>query len=399
MSKDNFTYVDTQNSLETACKELSAERVLCVDTEFHRESTYYPEFALMQIYGGKRCWLIDPLAIKDLSPLWEILTNPEILKVFHAGFQDIEIIFQESGKLPTPMFDTQIAAALLGYGQQVGFGNLVQRILKKELAKGESFSDWLARPLNSKQLQYAADDVIWLMPIFQHLRDQLKIRKRESWLHEEQSNLCNLQSFEQNVDEFFWRVKGVNKLKGASLSALRALAAWRETEARKRNLPRRRLISDEVLVDIAKRSSLDEETLSRMRGLSQGTVKRFGEHLIEAWHKGVHAPSESWPKLPSRSSNTRGTEMRLELLSTLLRLKAEDGEIASCILSSKSELSALASWGLHRKNNPPKLPCLEGWRYELVGHDLLRLLNGEICLHLNPETGLPEITDINGLRQ
>ena len=163
---ENFTYIDSANALIEACNELEKSSVLCVDTEFHREKTYYAQFALLQISSREQCYVIDPTSLSDLTPVWKLMHNPNILKVFHAARQDLEIILLESGALPLPLFDTQVAAALLGYGQQIGFGNLVQRILKKALPKGESFSDWLARPLTPKQLAYAADDVIYLMPIF-----------------------------------------------------------------------------------------------------------------------------------------------------------------------------------------------------------------------------------------
>ncbi len=367
-------------------------QVLCVDTEFHRESTYYAEFALMQIYGNGQCWIIDPIAISDLSPLWHIMCSPDILKVFHAGRQDIEIFVKESGHLPTPLFDTQIAAALLGYGQQVGFGNLVQRITKKTLAKGESFTDWKARPLTDKQLEYAADDVIWLMPVYQHLQQRLEATGRTAWLQEEQHVLTNPATYAYDEANVFWRVKGVNRLKGRNLATLRALAAWRERNASKRDIPRRRLISDEALLEIARRDTLNVDTMTRMRGINAGFIKRFGEEIIQVWQQGMDCDENDWPQHKARRHNHPGTDLRLELLDTLVRLKAEDGEIASSILSSKSDLAELASWGYRCKGEPPELACLQGWRYELVGHDLLQLLRGEICLHLNPQTGLPVIT-------
>jgi len=369
--------------------------VLCIDTEFHRESTYYAEFALMQIYGNGQCWISDPIVIDDLSPLWDILCSPDILKVFHAGRQDIEIMVKEAGRLPTPLFDTQVAAALLGYGQQVGFGNLVQRITKKNLPKGESFTNWKARPLNNKQLEYAADDVIWLMPIFQHLQQRLEATSRTGWLDEEQSVLTNPSTYAYDEANIFWRVKGVNKLKGRNLACVQALAAWRERGASQRDIPRRRLISDDALIEIARRDTLSINSMERMRGINAGFIKRFGEEIIQVWQQGMDCNEADWPKQKARRHNHAGTDLRLEMLDTLVRLKAEDGEIAASILSSKSDLSELASWGYRCKDEPPELACLQGWRYELVGHDLLKLLRGEICLHLNPATGLPVITPLH----
>jgi len=391
MSQDSYTYIDTPEKLTQTCEQLKRCSVLAVDTEFHRETTYYPEFALLQIYGNGQCWIIDPIALKDLTPLWDVLCDPSILKVFHAARQDMEIILKESGKLPLPLFDSQVAAALLGLGQQIGFGNLVQRIAKKELAKQESFSDWMSRPLRQKQLEYAADDVIWLMPIYQHLSERLEARGRLAWLDEEQAKLCDIATYQESDDALLWRVKGVNKLKGHALAVLRELAGWRETQAKQRNLPRRRLIADEPLLEIARRDELDNDILKRIRGLPQGVARRFGDDLIRVWKKGKNTPEEQWPKPHKRSHHTAGTDLRLELLDTLLRLKAEAGDISGTILSNKSDLAELASWGKQRKLPEPDIACLKGWRRDLVGVDLLHLLHGDISLRIDPNTGNPVI--------
>ncbi len=391
MSKLDFTFADTSESIARAAKSLAGAPVLCVDTEFHRENTYYPEFALLQIHGNGHCWLIDPLADADLSPIWEVLLDPASLKVFHAGRQDIEIILREAGGLPLPLFDTQIAAALLGFGLQVGFGNLVQKITKTTLPKGESFTDWKARPLTRKQLEYAANDVIWLLPVYRYLDERLQARGRRAWLDEEQAMLVDPASYADAPEEAFWRVKGVNKLSGRRLAVLRELAAWRERRAQSLDIPRRRLIGDEQLLELARRERLAPDALARIRGLSQGAARKHGEDILRAWQKGMDAPETSWPARRGARANTAGTEMRLELLDTLLRLKAVEADIAPSILASKSELTELASWAGGKRAAPPDLPCLQGWRRELVGEALLALLRGEICLHLNPASGLPEI--------
>jgi len=392
MPEKSFVYIDTPSQLLKAAEEMAECKVLCVDTEFHRESTYYPEFALLQIYGNSQCWVIDPITLDNLQPIWDLMSNPDILKVFHAARQDVEIILKESGKMPLPLFDTQVAAALLGYGQQVGFGNLVQRVTKRLLPKGESFTDWKARPLNAKQLTYAADDVIWLMPVYQHLKERLEALGRLDWLDEEQSVLCAESTYNMDIDTLFWRVKGANKLKGKHLSALRSLASWREEQAIKHNIPRRRMIADEQLIEIARRDALEVEAIGRIRGIHGGFVKRYGTQVISRWKTGIETAEADWPKQRERRHNSKGTDLRLEMLDTLVRLKAEEGEIASAILANKSDLSELASWGLRCKGETPDVACLHGWRYKLVGHDLLRLLRGEVCLHINPQTGFPEIT-------
>ncbi|MDX8387061.1 MAG: ribonuclease D [Ghiorsea sp.] len=395
-SNQTFQYITTPEALLTACQTLKQAKVLCVDTEFHREKTYYAQFALLQVGCNEGCFVIDPVQIKDLKPVWDVILDPNILKVFHAGRQDLEIILEHAGGLPLPMFDTQVAAALLGYGQQVGFGNLVQRIVKKELAKGESFSDWLKRPLTDQQLKYAADDVIYLMPIYQGLKEELQARKRFAWLDEEQTTLTSLSTYQIDKQEVFWRVKGVNKLKPKHLAVLREFGAWREEQAQKKDIPRRRLVSDDALLELAKRDNLNRDIMGRMRGLTQGTISRFGDTWLKLWEKGMACAEEERPKLSARKHNTPGTDMRLELLDTLVRLKAEESSISATILTNKSDLAALASWGNKPQNETPDLPCLQGWRYELVGEDLLRLLRGEICLHINPNTGLPVIKPLEG---
>ncbi|MDQ6992187.1 MAG: ribonuclease D [Mariprofundus sp.] len=391
MSNTPIEFINTAEQLNKAAPLMGACSVLCVDTEFHRESTYYPEFALLQIYGNQQCWVIDPITLDDMSPVWEIMTNPNIIKVFHAARQDVEIIFKEAGGLPLPLFDTQVAAALLGYGQQVGFGNLVQRVTKKLLPKGESFTDWKARPLTAKQMEYAADDVIWLMPVYQHLKERLEAAKRTQWLQEEQLSLTSVSTYQPDEGDAVWRVKGAHRIKGRHLVILREMAAWRERSAQKRDIPRRRMIADEPMLELARREHLSLEGMPRIRGLNAGFIKRFGGELVECWKRGMAVPEELWPKVEVRKSNTSGTDLRLEMLGTLVRLKAEEGEISTTILASKSDLSALASWGYRCKGEPPEVDCLHGWRYDLVGHDVLRLLRGEICLHISRKSGLPEI--------
>ncbi len=393
-----WLYVDTQKELEAACHLLARADVLCVDTEFHRESTYYAEFALIQVASDEHCFLVDPLALDDLAPLWELLHDAAITKVFHAARQDAEIILHESGALPLPLFDTQIAASLLGYGLQTGFGNLVQRITGHALPKGESFTDWMRRPLTPKQLAYAADDVIWLMPVYRHLLKELRAHGRLDWLAEEQQTLCSPDTYSNDVDSIFWRVKGANRLKPRQLAVLRELAAWREREARRRNLPRRRIIGDEPLLSLARKTELSAAQLAGIRGLNNGIAKRFGDGILKAWRAGMSCPESDWPRPERAPANSAGTDMRQELLSALVRLRAEEVRIASSILASKQDIVALASWANQGGRNgaePPDNPCLHGWRRELVGEDMLRMLKGELCLRLDPKTNRPVIAPVN----
>jgi len=388
-----FTYIDSASDLEKACHSLATAQVLCVDTEFHRESTYFAEFALIQVASREVCYLIDPLAIDDLSPLWKVILDPAILKVFHAARQDVEIIVNKTGQLPLPLFDTQVAAAILGYGLQVGFGNLVQKVVGTTLPKGESFTNWIKRPLTDNQLTYAADDVIYLMPVYQHLAERLQASKRADWLDEEQAVLCDPATYANDPKEIFWRVKGSNRLKPHQLAVLRELAGWREIQAQHRDIPRRRMLQDEPMLSLARKTELKEEQLGQIRGLNAGISKRFGADIIAAWQRGQDCPKDDWPRASSPPRNSEGTEMRLELLMTLVRLRSEEVEIASNILANRSDVAALASWANHGSkqdwSNPPENPCLHGWRRKLVGDDLLRMLQGQLCLRLDPTTSMP----------
>jgi len=392
---EKFQYIDSEKDLRRVCGELADAKVLYLDTEFHREKTYYPNFALLQIADREHCYLIDPLAISDLKPVWALLLSPHAVKVFHAARQDLEIIVREAGALPLPLFDTQIAAALLGYGQQVGFGNLVQRLAKTSLPKLESFSDWLSRPLARQQLVYAADDVIYLRPVYQALLQELEASGRLDWVQEEMATLCDPTTYDNDCRDIFWRVKGVTRLKGQQLAVLRELACWREHEAKRLDIPRKRVISDELLVELARRPHLSMDDMERMRGLNSGQIQRFGQALISAWQKGHDCPKAEWPLTARRERPSDGTDVRLELLDALMRLRADEERISPHLLASKDELSLLASWAGHRSNTEPDIPCLHGWRRTLIGDDLLRMSRGELCMRLDTRTGRPKIERIH----
>ncbi|MDQ6964691.1 MAG: ribonuclease D [Mariprofundales bacterium] len=397
VTKPTTIYINKFEQLQQMLSLLRSADTLFVDTEFHREATYWPQFALMQIAarssGGELlCYLIDPVTTAPLEPLWELLSSPDQLKVFHAARQDVEIIHHLSGRLPTPLFDTQVAAALLGYGQQIGFGALVQQLTGVTLAKQATFTDWMKRPLSRGQQQYAADDVIHLMPVYAHLREQLQARGRDAWLDDEQQSLTDPDTYDMAVDTIFWRTKGCNRLKPKQLAVLRSLAAWREQAARRRDLPRRRLLGDESMVELARQEQLDHQRLAAIRGVSTGLVRRFGDEIVAAWREGVACPKADWPQRSKTPLHTTGSGSRAEMLTALLQLKADMLDIAPAILASRSDIAALASWGgLERGGELPDLRILKGWRRALIGDDLLNMLAGRIALSIDPTTKMPVI--------
>jgi len=384
-----YEYLSSTDALLAACQHMESATVLYIDTEFHRESSYYPKLALIQILGNTKCYLIDPLKIQDLSPLWDLIHQAHITKVFHAARQDLECILNHSQIIPYPIFDTQVAASLLGYGGQVGFSSLTQKLLHVDLNKEESFSDWLMRPLSQSQKDYAACDVLYLEPLYQQLTLQLEHKNRLPWLHEEQELLYHPKHFNADSKDAFQRVKGAQKLKGQRLAILRELAQWREEEAQKANLPRRRVLSDEFLINLSKRKQPNIEQIQRLRGISSHQIKKYADVLLEAVRKGQACPKEEWPSLGQYNTPSKGTALRQELLATLLKLRAYQENIAVELLANKKELMKLAAWKCNQSQ--PNLPCLQGWRKKLVGNDMLKLLQGQTCLSIDLNTTLPEI--------
>jgi len=385
----NYQYLNQAEQLLEACAHMKSANTLYIDTEFHRETSYYPKLALIQILGNDQCYLVDPLEIEDLSPLWKLIHQPHVTKVFHAARQDIECILHHSEKIPYPIFDTQVAASLLGYGSQIGFSPLSQRLLNVELNKEESFSDWLMRPLSQSQKDYAACDVLYLVPLYQHLIHKLEQKKRLAWLYEEQEHLYHPDHFIADGKKAFQRVKGAQKLKGQRLAILRELALWREEEARHANVPRRRVLSDEFLVNLSKRKNPSLEQIRRLRGISTYQIQQYSDSLLEAIRKGKSCPKDEWPTLSQHHIPAKGTALRQELLATLLKLRAYQENIAVELLANKKELMKLAAW--KRNQAQPDLPCLHGWRKKLVGNDMLKLLQGQTCLSIDLDTTLPEI--------
>jgi len=387
-------YVDTLSKLNEACRRLADAPLLTIDTEFHREKTYYPTLGLVQVaMDGDYCALFDPLALDTLDPLWDVIYQPHSLKVFHAGRQDMEILLLLRGKLPCPIFDTQVAAAMLGLGEQIGFGNLVHLITGRRLAKSESFSDWLVRPLKASQIAYAADDVTYLLPVHRELTERLESCGRLQWLQEEQARLCDKKSYTCHPEEAFWRVKSVTSLRPHQMAILRALATWREKRAMKANQPRRRILADEVLITMARKPHLSLEDMQHMRGMPSATVNRHGKDLLVAWQRGLDCPKDEWPRIKRNNCN-RGSELKAELLSTVVKMRAKEANIAPSMLANRADLCTLAARVDGPGDMPEDVPCLQGWRRNIVGNDLLALLHGKTCLRLDPEGGNPIIAPV-----
>ncbi|MES9880532.1 MAG: ribonuclease D [Sedimenticola sp.] len=365
-------HIDTAEGLKKLCDTLSSSPWLALDTEFVREKTYYPLFSLLQISNGEVAASVDPLALDDLTPLLDVLYDTRITKVFHAGRQDLEIFHNLWGKLPTPLFDTQLAATLLGLGDQVGYGNLVKEVLGVELEKGHARTDWSLRPLQPAQLRYALDDVIYLCDLYLQLKERLEQQGRDGWLKADFDYLANPTTYVIQPEDAWQKVKGRQNLKGVQMAILQTLAGWRESEAQRADKPKRWILKDEVLADLARRQPKDESQMGRIRGLEPGTIKRRGETLLKLIGEGQQIAKEQWPQENKRPPRlTPNQDAMTDLLTCCLRLLAVENSITHTALGNRKELERLVA-------GDRDADILHGWRGSLVGDKLLQILSGEL---------------------
>ncbi|HDP89960.1 MAG TPA: ribonuclease D [Thioalkalivibrio sp.] len=369
----DIRYIDDAEALAAFCNELRGVDWLALDTEFIREKTYYPRLCLVQIGTAETIACIDPLAIDDLTPLFALLNDPATLKVLHAAHQDLEIFHLLSGQVPTPIFDTQVAAAVLGQGEQIGYGKLVQNALGLELDKSHARTDWAQRPLDADQLNYAADDVRYLAQIYPQMRDTLTELGRLDWLDEDFAEISDSSRFVIDPDAMWRKIKGVQFLKGAQLAVLQVLAAWREHQAMEKDKPRRWILSDDVLIDLARRMPADEKGLAKIRGLEPRTVERHGQTLLKLIEEGRARPKGEWPELKLRDRLPPEQEPLADAAMAVLRQSALDTEISPGAIASRKDVEAVI---LGDTDNA----LLHGWRGKLAGRAIRAFLDGELKL-------------------
>jgi ribonuclease D len=368
--------IDTSAELAALCERLSKHDFVAVDTEFMRENTYWPELCLLQIASVDEAAAIDPMASGlDMAPLLELLVdNHDVMKVFHAGGQDLEIVYTLTGKMPVPLFDTQIAAMALGHGEQIGYSNLIESMLGHSLDKGARFTDWSRRPLDKRQIDYAIADVTHLAEIFPRMVDKLRRNGRGAWLDEEMERLADPSSFAFDTEHAWKRLKlpGRNPL---VLGRLKAIAAWRETEARGKNLPRGRIIKDDTLGELASHPPKSQDDLGKVRGLSAGWRSNdIGARLMTAVLAAKPLSAEEMPtREPNRPGLTKDAALVSDLLKLLLKIRSKETGVASKLIARSDELEALAA-GVRKDLN-----ILSGWRFEEFGRDALDLVEGRLA--------------------
>ena len=371
------------DALTRFCAEQASADFIAVDTEFLRDQTYWPKLCLVQVAGPDSVAAIDPLGPGiDLTPLYELMQAPDLLKVFHAGRQDLEIFFHATGKVPAPIFDTQVAAMVCGFGESASYESLVAKLAKAAVDKSSRFTDWSYRPLTERQLIYALDDVIHLRTVYAKLRDQLEKTGRETWLAADMAVLSDPAIYRLDPAESWRRLKLRNP-KPRTLAALKALAAWRETEAQKRDMPRGRILRDEALIELASHLPTTTAQLSRTRGLPGGFADgKWGTAVIEAIERVMALPPDALPKPEAVAETPGNLGSTVELLKVLLKHKAEKNGVAARLLATTDELERIAAGQ----------GGLSGWRHELFGADAEALRDGKLMLGL--ERGRVKIVPI-----
>ncbi len=367
--------ITTTEDLAALCERLSKSDFVTVDTEFMRENTYYPLLCLVQIANDKEAAAIDPLASGlDLSPLLDLLTdNEEVLKVFHAGGQDVEIIYNLTGKTPHPIFDTQIAMMAISQSEQIGYANLVESWLGVVVDKGARFTDWSRRPLTDRQVEYAIGDVTYLSDIFPRILKKLVKTGRGVWLDAEMDRLADPDNYRAEPDKAWQRIRAPSR-NPQVLGRLKALAAWREREAQDKDIPRGRIMRDETLADLASHPPRSQPDLAKVRGLSQAWRENdIGKRLMKVLDKAEPLAAEEMPEKPKRGAPL-GKEGALvaDLLKLLLKIRAREIDVAARLLTRADELEALAA-------GARELPVLQGWRYEVFGRDAVELVEGKLA--------------------
>jgi ribonuclease D len=368
-------FITTSEALASLCERLGQEEFVTVDTEFMREKTYYPELCLVQLAGTSEVAVVDAQAKGlDLAPLATLLAKADIVKVFHACRQDVEIFLQMFGAVPANLFDTQVAAMVAGFGDQVGYDALVQALTGGHIDKAHRFSDWSARPLTPAQVNYAAADVTHLRLVYERLTARLRVDGRMDWVGQEMAALADPNTYRVDPDRAWERLK-LRTSNRRQLALIQTITAWREREAQRVNIPRQRLLKDEQIPEIAALAPDNADALTRARGISSGFAQgKSGVTLLAAIAAAKAIPEADLPKIERARESQRASPALVALLKVLLAARAEQNNVAARLVASSEEIEALAL-----DEDAPN-PALEGWRGEMFGADALRLIKGEIAL-------------------
>ncbi len=373
-----MTLITESAALAAFCAKVSSSSYVTVDTEFMRDRTYYPQLCLVQVAGPEDAAAIDALAPGiDLSPLLALMDNPAILKVFHAARQDLEIFYNLTGRVPTPLFDTQVAAMVCGFGDQVSYETLAAQLSRARIDKSVRFTDWAQRPLSERQVTYALSDVTHLRPAYEALARKLAANGRAGWLQEEMATLLDPATYRLDPEEV-WRRMRPRGAKPKFLAIMKEVTAWREREAQRRDTPRNRVVRDETILDLCAHAPTTLDELARMRGLSKNFADgRLGQELLDAVKRGLAMPQAEIPTLPEGPDLPSGLGPIVELLKVLLKMKCEEHGVAQKLVATTAELERIAA-----SDDDTDIPALQGWRREVFGGAALDLKASKLAFTL-----------------
>lgn len=383
--------IETPQALTTLCDAIRADGVCSFDTEFVFERTYRARLGLVQLASpGGHAGAVDPLAVDDLTPVWDLLLDESVLTVVHAGEMDWKILYDNVGRLPSKIFDSQIASSFLGMGAQPGYGKLIAHYLGTELDKSQSYTDWLRRPLSEKQISYALNDVVPLLELFTKLRELLIAKGRLEWAEEEfAASLDESRYRDPEPQECYRKVKRASSLSPRQLSALREAAAWREEEALRRDLRPGFIIKDEALIAAVRQNPKNVGGLKRVRGIS-GEAERWGAGLVEAIQKGYAQPQDSWPRWAKGAPPDEGEDAAVGLMQVVMQDVAAKHEVPPEVVANRATLRALYRASSEELEDPDN-PAFRGWRGQVLGRHLHELLEGKSAIGLDPKTRRPRL--------
>lgn len=368
--------IDDDSQLKAFVKRCCTSPYMAIDTEFLREKTYYARLCLIQVAIEGEVAIIDPFAIKDITLLNDALTSPDVVKIFHASSQDIEILYHETGVVPRPVFDTQIAAALLGKSQQASYSSLVSSYCSVNLPKKDSFTDWSQRPLKDSQIRYAADDVVYLPQIYYDMVEVLNEKNRLHWLDEAFEEISSPEKYEIKPEERYRKLRRVNQLNAQQMAAAREFAAWRELKAQKINVPRKWIVSDEQIVEACRREARTIDELFMVRGMRESLRAEDARQAVACIKKGLSCPKEQLPQVHEKPKNEHNVDIVVDLMNAVVHLRARENHIAPQTLAPQAGLMKLA------RGHDDECELLKGWRYKVIGKELKELLKGKFSLRI-----------------
>jgi len=367
------TYIDTDEGLAAFCAEIRDAAFVALDTEFMREKTYYPKLCLIQIEANEHIACIDPFRVKDFAPMLDIFRNQSITKVLHSVSQDMEVFLHTFDCLPSPVYDTQIAASLTGLGEQVSYAKLVEDMLGVQLDKSHTRTDWTRRPLDEAQIRYAADDVRYLAELYPKQRRRLEEQGRLEWLQNDFDAIIEASRYRPDPDNAWRRVKGHARLRGVDLAVLSMLAKYREEQAIRHDRPRRFILGDDLLLDLVKSKPKNIKDMERRRGFNPTVISKHGAALLDCIKAGLSLPKEEWPETGKGKPLTANQEVIADMLMGLLKQQAKKNEVSVASMASRKEVERLA-------RGKRDIALMSGWRYELGGRVLAEFLEGKITL-------------------